>query len=39
MKYIVEVHAPVLENPQTLARKLVEQFNVRLEVASDLMEP
>jgi hypothetical protein len=38
MKYIVEVHAPVLENPQTLARKLVEQFNVRLEVASDLMK-
>ncbi|MGL4611335.1 MAG: HAMP domain-containing protein [Trueperaceae bacterium] len=38
MKYVVEVHAPVLENPQTLVRKLVEQFNVRFEVASELMK-
>jgi HAMP domain-containing protein len=38
MKYVVEVHAPVLEAPQTLVRKLVEQFNVRKEVASELMQ-
>jgi HAMP domain-containing protein len=38
MKYVVEVHAPVLETPQTLVRKLVEQFNVRKEVASELMQ-
>jgi hypothetical protein len=38
MKYIVEVHAPLLENPQTLAHKLVEKFNVRPQVASALMK-
>jgi hypothetical protein len=38
MKYIVEVHGPVLETPQTLMRKLVEQFDVRSEVARELMK-
>lgn len=37
MKYVVEVHAPVLETPQALMGKLVEQFNVRKEVAGDLL--
>jgi HAMP domain-containing protein len=37
MRYVVEVHAPVLESPQTLVRKLVEGFNVRSEVANELM--
>lgn len=37
MKYVVEVHAPVLETPHTLVRKLVEQFNVRSEVAKELL--
>jgi hypothetical protein len=38
MKYVVEVHGPVLETPQTLMRKLVEQFDVRTEVARELMK-
>jgi hypothetical protein len=37
MKYVVEVHAPVVESPQNLARKLVEGFNVRGEIARDLI--
>jgi hypothetical protein len=38
MKYVVEVHAPVVESPQTLARKLVEGFNVRGEIARDFIK-
>ena len=38
MKYVVEVHAPVVESPQNLARKLVEGFNVRGEIARDLIQ-
>jgi hypothetical protein len=36
-KYIVEVHAPLLENSQVLAHKLVEKFNVRPQIAASLM--